>query len=203
MTQENTKSDVNIAVSELKDNKTDALLRHLQARRDDCEERRRAYWFYHRTMSVRHNWVSIPLLMVSSATGVVSAAQLNSNGNRDIVIGTTILGVLSAVLTAVQRYCSFSERAENAKLMAKSWSRICRKIENTTIYIFSNACKIDDTVFTKLVEEIQKDIESVAQQAEDLPVSLLNKPRKTSVNFSQTFEAKTEAEVESYPAASV
>ena len=43
MTHENTKSDVNIAVNELKQDKTDALLRHLQARREDCEERRRAY----------------------------------------------------------------------------------------------------------------------------------------------------------------
>ena len=47
------------------------------------------------------------------------------------------------------------------------------KIENTMVYIDSNACEINDTVFTKLVEEIQKDIESVAQQAEDLPMSLL------------------------------
>ena len=201
MTQENTKSDVNIVVNELKQDRTDALLRHLQARREDCEDRRRAYWLFHRTMRTRHNWLSIPLLMVSSATGVVSAAQLNSNGNRDIIIGTTVLGVLSAVLTAVQRYCAFSERAENAKLMAKSWSRICRKIENTIIYIFSNACKIDDTVFTKLVEEIQKDVESVAQQADDMPVTLLEKPRKTSVHFNET--VKADPEVDSHPAAAV
>ena len=124
-------------------------------------------------MKTRHNWISIPLLMVSSATGVVSAAQFNSNGDKSITIATTVLGVLSAVFSSVQRYCGYSERAENSKLMAKSWARLARKIENTMVYIDSNACEINDTVFTKLVEEIQKDIESVAQQAEDLPMSLL------------------------------
>jgi hypothetical protein len=60
--------------------------------------------------------------------------------------------------------------------MAKSWSRLQRKIEHTMVYIQSNACEINNTVFTKLVEEIQKDIESVAQQAEDLPLALLKEP---------------------------
>lgn len=155
---------------------TDSLMTHLEHRRNDCKTRRAAYWRHHSLMRTRHNWISIPLLIVSSATGVVSAIQFNSHGDTPVTITTTVLGVLSAVLSSVQRYCQYSERAENSKLMAKSWSRLQRKIEHTMIYIESNACEINNTVFTKLVEEIQKDIESVAQQAEDLPLVLLTEP---------------------------
>lgn len=166
----------------------DHLMEHLAYRRDECKKRRSAYWKHHNIMRTRHNWISIPLLMVSSATGVVSAAQFNSRGDTPITIATTVLGVLSAVFSSVQRYCQYSERAENSKLMAKSWSRLQRKIENTMVYIESNACEINNTVFTKLVEEIQKDIESVAQQAEDLPLSLLQETIKTPMNRIQTEE---------------
>lgn len=171
-------SDIIVHVDRLKSNTaptgtSDSLMFHLIDRAKECQTRRRAYWKHYRLMKTRHNWISIPLLMVSSATGVVSAAQFNSNGDKSITIATTVLGVLSAVFSSVQRYCGYSERAENSKLMAKSWARLARKIENTMVYIDSNACEINDTVFTKLVEEIQKDIESVAQQAEDLPMSLL------------------------------
>jgi len=178
-------ADIIVHVDRLKSNAApsgtcDSLMFHLLERRDECQVRRRAYWKHYRLMKTRHNWISIPLLMVSSATGVVSAAQFNSSGDKSITIATTVLGVLSAVFSSVQRYCGYSERAENSKLMAKSWARLCRKIENTMVYIESNACEINDTVFTKLVEEIQKDIESVAQQAEDLPMSLLkeSEPKK-------------------------
>jgi hypothetical protein len=38
----------------------------------------------------------------------------------------------------------------------------------------SEATSINSTVFTKLVEEIQKDIEAVAQQADEMPLGLLH-----------------------------
>jgi DNA anti-recombination protein RmuC len=124
-------------------------------------------------MKFRHNCISIPLLVVSSATGVVSAYQF-SGQNMKVNIVVTALAGLSAILSSIQRYCSYSERAENSKLMAKSWGRLHRKIKNTITYINSEATSINSTVFTKLVEEIQKDIEAVAQQADEMPLGLLH-----------------------------
>jgi K+ transporter len=179
--------DIVVHVDKLKNivpPESDSLMKLLKHRKDDCKTRRAAYWKHHSLMRSRHNWISIPLLIVSSATGVVSAIQFNSRGDLPFTVATTVLGVLSAVLSSVQRYCQYSERAENSKLMAKSWSRLQRKIEHTMVYIESNACEINSSVFTKLVEEIQKDIESVAQQAEDLPLALL-KERPLEENQNQ------------------
>jgi len=180
-------ADIMISVSELKKfvssnvSVTDELITHLEKRHEECQAKRVGYWNHYATMKRRHNYISIPLLVVSSATGVVSAYQF-SGQNVKITTATTALGGLSAILSSMQRYCSYSERAENAKLMAKSWGRLHRKIENTVIYIKSSATEISDIVFTKLVEEIQKDIDAVAQQADEMPSSLIDQilTRKTT-----------------------
>ena len=169
-------ADISISVELLKARAnvsgTDALMTHLSVRCDDCQTRRREYWNHFSKMKFRHNCISIPLLIVSSATGVVSAYQF-SGQNMKVNIVVTALAGLSAILSSVQRYCSYSERAENSKLMAKSWGRLHRKIKNTITYINSEATSINSTVFTKLVEEIQKDIEAVAQQADEMPAALI------------------------------
>ena len=166
--------DIMISVDKLKGDITDELIKHLEKRHKECQEKRVGYWNHYAKMKRLHNLLSIPLLIVSSATGVVSAYQF-SGQNVKITTATTALGGLSAVLSSMQRYFSYSERAENAKLMAKSWGRLHRKIQNTVIYIKSSATEVNSIVFTKLVEEIQKDIEAVAQQADEMPTSLIEK----------------------------
>jgi len=166
--------DIMISVDKLKKDTADELIKHLEKRHTECQEKRVGYWEHYAKMKRCHNYISIPLLVVSSATGVVSAYQF-SGQNLKITAATTALGGLSAVLSSMQRYFSYSERAENAKLMSKSWGRLHRKIQNTVIYIKSSATEVNSTVFTKLVEEIQKDIEAVAQQADEMPTSLIEK----------------------------
>jgi hypothetical protein len=174
-------SDICISVELLKSKSnvqgTDAMMAHLAFRCDDCMKRRIEYWNHFSKMKFRHNCISIPLLIASSATGVVSAYQF-SGKNTSVNIVVTGLAGISAILSSVQRYCSYSERAENSKLMAKSWGRLHRKIKNTMTYINSEATDINSTVFTKLVDEIQKDIEAVAQQADEMPDGLLKIPSK-------------------------
>jgi hypothetical protein len=172
-------NDIFINVETLKnESPQDYLIHYLEKRASHCRQRRQAYWEHFTSMKFRHNFISIPLLVLSSGTGVASAAQLNGNIKDEIGILVTVLGVSSAILTAVQRYCGYSERAENSKLMAKSWGRLSRRIENTLLFVKSKATSVNDTVFTKMVEEIQKDIDAVAQQAEDIPSKLWKKPEK-------------------------
>jgi hypothetical protein len=180
-------NDVSINVETLKsETPQDYLIHYLVKRASQCRQRRQAYWEHFSSMKLRHNLISIPLLILSSGTGVASAAQLNGAIKDKIGILVTVLGVSSAILTAVQRYCAYSERAENSKLMAKSWGRLSRRIENTLLFIKSKATSVNDTVFTKMVEEIQKDIDAVAQQAEDIPSKLWKKPETFDENLNNS-----------------
>jgi hypothetical protein len=146
----------------------DPLQFHLKARILDCKKRREAYWEHYSNMRYRNNLIGIPLLVLSSGTGVTSIAQIHST-SKWLVILTTILGVTSAFITSLQRYMRYSERAEQAKYLAKNYGRIARKIEDFMIFIESKSSKVDPTSFNNFIKEMHKDIQTLTQEADDMP----------------------------------
>lgn len=144
----------------------DYMFQYLDEYKKMCQRRRDAYNLHSTKLRHRHNLVSIPLLALTSTTSVIAALQMDK-------IVVTSLGAASAVFTAIQRFCSYAERAENSRMVAKGFSKITRKIEDTLMYIKSSAASVDVTVFTKLIEDIQRDFEATNQQAHEVPWELL------------------------------
>lgn len=176
---ENTAIDINA----LKDNyEDDPLPFHIWSIAIDCKRRRDAYWRHYKKMKTRANIVSIPLLILTSVTGLTSVANLSTDTNDKstntnplaLPIVVTIFGVSSAVISALQRYFRYSERGEHSKHMAKSYGRIARRIENTMVLLKSEATTMKSESFQKFVEEVQKDTESLLQETDDVPKELLN-----------------------------
>lgn len=163
-----------VSVPTLKENTTDELLAHLNKYKKTSDLKRDSYWLHHETIRRRNNILTIPLLIVSSATGVVSTLQLNEKIRDQINYLVLVLGVSTGVLTALHKYFNYAERAENAKMTAKTWGRITRKIDNSIAFVKSSATQIHSTVFTRIVEDIYKEIDDTAQQAHDVPDALLN-----------------------------
>lgn len=176
----------------------DSIPQHLWSIALDCKKRRDAYWRHAKRLKMYNNLISIPLLILSSLTGLTSVAQLGvvsysekindgeaqttkeitSNGSNDSItlpLIVTISGVSSAILTAFQRYFRYAERSEHSKHMAKNYGRIGRRIENTMVILESAAIKIEPEMFKKFIEDIQKDTDSLMQETEELPSELLNK----------------------------
>ena len=169
-----------VSVPMLKTETQDELMKHLNKYKTTSDLRRDGYWLLHATLRRKNNFITIPLLIVSSATGVVSTLQLNEKIRDQINYLVMVLGVTTGVLTALHKYFNYAERAENAKMTAKTWGRITRKIDNSIAFVKSQATAIHSTVFTRIVEDIYKEIDDTAQQAEDIPYSFLeNMGRKT------------------------
>ena len=146
--------------------KLDYMLEYLDNYKKMCQRRRDAYNLHSVKCRHKHNIVSIPLLIVTSSTGVLAGLNME----RTVV---TCLGAASAVLTAIQRFCSYSERAENARMVSKGFSRIVRKVEDNVLHIKSSVTTVDIAYFTKQIEDIQKEFDSVLQQAAEIPWELL------------------------------
>jgi hypothetical protein len=128
-------------------------------------------------MKFRHNVISIPLLIFSSVTGVSSVAQIGSSGtNYGLSVIVTIFGVTTAILTALQRYFRYSERAEESKYMAKNYAKISRMIQHNMTLVESKAIQFQPEAFLKFVEGFHKEIDTILSEATDLPHELL--PRK-------------------------
>jgi uncharacterized protein Yka (UPF0111/DUF47 family) len=174
---ENTAIDINILKNNYDD---DPLPFHMWSVALDCKRRRDAYWRHYKNMKKRANILSIPLLILTSITGLTSVANVSTNTDDSsatpitLPIITSIFGVSSAILSAMQRYFQFAERGERSKHMAKSYSRIARRIENTMVLLKSDATTMNSASFQKFVEEVQKDTEALMQETDDIPRELLN-----------------------------
>lgn len=131
-----------------------------------CKRYRDAYNIHAVHLKNRHNFITFPLLVITSATGVI--ASLDIPKTAGVIVGAT-----SAILTAIQRYCSYAERSENARMIAKSHAKIIRKIENMKLIMDSPTVTTTNDMFSKFLREIQSEIDSTHENAKDVPWELL------------------------------
>ena len=131
-----------------------------------CQTARDAYNIHAVHLRNRHDFITFPLLVITSATGVIASLDLNK------AVGI-IIGASSAVLTAVQRYCAYAERSENSRMTAKSHAKIIRKIENMELIMDSRIVRTSNSLFSKFLREIQNEIDSTHENAKDVPWELL------------------------------
>ena len=159
--------DVSVDILTLKSNvNDDYIFTFLDKYKQYCQRHRDAYNIHSTKLKYRHNLLTIPLLTLTSGTSVLSALEVN----RNIV---TALGASAAVLTGVQRFCAYAERAENSSMIAKGYAKIVRRIESLKMYIRSGSTSVNPNFFSKSVEEIQKEIDAMTEQAIDVPFQLL------------------------------
>lgn len=144
----------------------DYLNKYLSDYLDLCKRYRDAYNIHSVHLKNRHNFITFPLLIITSATGVI--AGLDASKTAGVIVGAA-----SAILTAIQRYCAYSERSENARMTAKSHAKIIRKIENMQLIMESKIVSTSVDMFSKFLREIQSEIDSTHENAKDVPWELL------------------------------
>lgn len=185
--------------------KNDSIPHHMWSIAYDCKKRRDAFWRHARKMKTYNNIISVPLLILSSLTGLTSVAQLgvvtseNNNSEQQqqpqgiaLPLVVTVSGVLTAVLTASQRYFRYAERSEHSKLMAKNYARIARRIENTMMLVESSVATLEAETFKKFVEDIQKDVDSLMQEVNEMPEELIKSKRFWKEMFKNIKEIEGE-----------
>lgn len=108
---------------------------------------------------------SVNALVLSTVLGILS-----SIGDRpNIKYGNMVLSACLALISGVQRFFGFAEKSENARIIAKSFDKIQRDIGQIIMYVNSQAVTIDAGIFTKSIEEIERNIASVSEQAIQSP----------------------------------
>ena len=145
---------------------SDKLKGHLGYFKVICQKSRDAYDIHAVHLKNRHNMITFPLLVITSATGVIASVDIQKT------VGI-IVGAASAVLTAIQRYCAYSERSENARMTAKSFSKLIRKIENLELAMDSRLVEMSEEMKAKNLAEIQSEMDSAHENAKDIPWELL------------------------------
>lgn len=155
----------------------DPLPIHLANIAIGCNIRSDAYWNMNGSLTWMSHGLSLPLLIISSATGLTSAIQFFST-TANIQVVVSVFGVTTAVISALQKYYRFAERAEQSKHIAKRYERLAKKIRNMLVLAASNISKVREDSFIKFVEEVQTDMDSLIAEAEEVPISYFRKMDK-------------------------
>ena len=109
---------------------TSPLMRQLIMMCNDCVMRKNMYWKMSYKFQKLNNFVSIPLLVLSSVTGLTSVSQVSSTtANPAVLWVTAATGTLATFIAALQRCLRYGERGEQCKILAKRYADLGRKID--------------------------------------------------------------------------
>jgi hypothetical protein len=146
----------------------DYVIEYLDKYKTTYSRFRDAYNVHAVHLKNRQNFIAVPLLVITSATGVI--AGLDSLPRTAGVV----VGAASAILTAIQRYCAYAERSENARMTAKSYSKIINKIQAVKLSMNSKVLEnMSKDMFANLIREIQGLSNSTRENALEMPWELL------------------------------
>lgn len=151
-----------------------AVVEQLRLFSQDAIGRRNAFWEMYYAMTRRNNYVSIPLLLSSSLTGLTSVSSASSSGsNAGLMWVTATLGTVSSFLAALQRYLRYGERAENARNLAKSYGDLARRIEITLDLYQDGANEWTVQDLGRFAEEIVQEMRKLLTETQDMPMTTL------------------------------
>lgn len=158
--------DVQYLKDHNKDTSKDALLKHLEYYKGLCFHNKEVYTEYAKKAKLQNDMFSVNSLAYSTALGIISS--IGTENPRLRYAGMALSGMLT-LISGAQRFFGFAEKSENARLIAKGFDKIVRDIDMAIMYVNSDAVQINSKTFTKIIEEIQRNIASTSEQAIQSP----------------------------------
>lgn len=143
---------------------------------------------YSSYLSFCSNIIAFPLIIFTSILGIVSTMQtveiedtesdsyLYTNSNVKIVI--SFFSICVAIMSGLQKYCKFSERAEITKNYAKNFEKLGYSIEIFLYEIKNNTITTQTELFDRLLNNILKDFEVLITECDDQPCNMVQKQAK-------------------------
>lgn len=148
---------------------------HLYELRNQCTIQSKVFWDHYNRLSKYESLISIPTIVVSSLAGLSSLSNLtldkNSESATALLTLTSILTVLSTILTSINKYLQYGERAVKAKNQAKGLSEISRSIQLNTILI-SNDVEIGRNTIMRMAEDVYKNLDILGRDLDEVPKNI-------------------------------
>jgi hypothetical protein len=151
------------------------IIRSLYKLAHEYEIKRNIYWSHYRSLRYRNHCLSIPLLFLTSFTAATSSAQA-SGINRDmkgLSIAISIFGVSSAILTALQKYTRFAERAETSKYISKMYGLIASKVKGQIEIILAGHNIPTQEDYNEFLDDINQEAQSLQLEIDIVPKDLM------------------------------
>ncbi len=167
--------------SQIEEDRKNSITEQLWIWIKDCKQKRNAYWKLYYSYQKWNNAMSVPLLLISSATGISSVVQIGDNV-PEVKWLVAVLGVGSTALAAFQRYFRYGEKSEQSKAIAKRYALLARKGE-LQANLFENKT-IDLKELVVFMEDFRKDLDAIQQETDDMPKEILDRRQVADPNAS-------------------
>ena len=146
------------------------------------------YREYSSYLSLCNNIIAFPLIILTSILSIISTMQtieledesnsryLHTNSNIKICIA--FVSILVAIMSSLQRYFKYAERAEITKNYAKNFEKLGYNIEFFLYEIKNDSVTTETESFDKLVNNIFKEFEVLVTECDEQPCNMSNKQCK-------------------------
>lgn len=151
-----------------------------------CDVNSCIYREYSSYLSFCSNLIAFPLIVFTSILGIVATMQtielddkenyLHTNSTSKIII--SILSILVAIMSGLQKYCKYAERTEITKGYAKNFEKLGYSIENFLYEIKNKTNTTQNEIFDKLTSNMFKDFEILITECDDQPCNMTDKQYK-------------------------
>ena len=173
ITLSSTQDQSPVAMEDVSEVRVEQITEHLWMWARKSKQRRDAYWSEFYAYTNKNNWISIPLIIVTSLTGMTSITTVSTTLNP-VVVGwlNVVLAVVGSILAAMMRYFKYGERAEQCKAVAKNYTRIAYNIEFSTNLFSASHVSVSVKELNQLigfVKLIRRELELLINETNDIP----------------------------------
>lgn len=137
-----------------------------------------------------HNWFGIPVVVTTTLVGTVIFSTLSENPSSWLKIGTGLVSLLAAVLSALQTFFGFSEQAARHRTAAADYSGVRRRLEVFLVKHKQEAAQ-DNTAINEL-QAIADEITKLEQKSPDVADSFYELAKKEFKNDKDPFFTSSE-----------
>ena len=120
-------------------------------------------------------WLGILVIVITAIVGTSifsSIAQTATSDNTKILVG--LFSVLASVLSSLQTFMKLPEKGEQHRIFGAKYGGIRRKLEQ--IY----ASRESQTISPQLLEYLNNELNSLAEEAPDVPAKAIKKIQETA-----------------------
>lgn len=149
---------------------------HINHFRLRTHRKARAHYLASKSLSRRHIWLGVPIILISTFVGSGVVADLSKSVTFFTPIILGLLSLTAAVLSSFQTFFSFSKLSEKHKNAASQYNALYRKLTLLRTKYLSDEYPRKE-ILTQL-DDIQKNWEVVENEAADVPDKLYDQAKK-------------------------
>lgn len=137
-----------------------------------ARESQMAHYEMANILALRERWLGVPVILITTIIGTSVFASLTATAiapEAKIIVG--LLSVLAAVMSGLQTFFKYSERAEKHRSTAARFGAIRRKLEA----IYAEEREIQEPHY---VSSMREELDRLGEEAPHIPVAVFEKIKK-------------------------